>query len=626
MAQNLAGKTYEVFVGEGKRWIYDSTHQTRSAALEVAEELLEAGNHDGVRVVAESEQTGEDEIIFEESINRDKVIKLNPVENVPLCAGLIDFYRFPARRTAGRLLRDYLDDQGLTALEMIYNPAQLLMFERNDKLFPPAIQRIGVFQAKQTGEEAAARTEALFKTFDIIKERAKKSGDAEKYSALLKAKGLNSLIEGAEQWEKKPDDREFVIRGAIASHITSRGGGDGKLQLLIALSRDDPTPEAVAYLDEIAAEILDGPAALMEVLAGQPDSATANRKLINLSCGRCQPPKKPVSCIVELNDMMARLELPLTRQVLLERVESEIGGIRPLTREGKEVDREAFALLVRELADVDGLMGGPGMCEAVVGRARITLSEGENDLSVEQAIDHLLDLLPNRAARLGFLLDLAASALGEKEGVVIQSALERISQQLSFLASLVPDAEGPEKVALVVEKLKRRLDNDSLPEEWRQGMAANLDELVERSTGGGKNAPKKDNKKYAIDEGKKDMGDDPTGERQEIKAGELVFEENEFGEVAYLIVSGDVEIFRSSGNQERVLATVGRGEVIGEMSLIDSQPRVASARALSDTKVSVISRQSLQQRLDRLEENDRVLRRLIGVLVNRVRGQASSPE
>ncbi|HIC28647.1 MAG TPA: hypothetical protein EYO85_04265, partial [Rhodospirillales bacterium] len=61
---------------EGKRWIIDSTHATRSAALEVAEELLKAANHDGVRVVAENERTGEEEIIFEESIDRDdKVIK-----------------------------------------------------------------------------------------------------------------------------------------------------------------------------------------------------------------------------------------------------------------------------------------------------------------------------------------------------------------------------------------------------------------------------------------------------------------------------------------------------------------------------------------------------------------------
>ena len=238
--------------------------------------------------------------------------------------------------------------------------------------------------------------------------------------------------------------------------------------------------------------------------------------------------------------------------------------------------------------------------------------------------DHLLDLLPNRAVRLGFLLDLAASPLAGKEGEVIGQALERISQQLSFLASLVPDAEGPERVALVVEKLKRRLGNDSLPGDWRQGLSDSLDELVQRARSGGQKVAKKGTNKYTVDVGKKDMSD-PTGERQEIKTGELLFEEGDFGEVAFLIVSGEVEIFRSSGNRERVLATVGRGEIIGEMSLIDSQPRVASARALADTQVSLISRQSLQRRLDRLEENDRVLRRLIGVLVDRVRGQASSP-
>ena len=95
--------------------------------------------------------------------------------------------------------------------------------------------------------------------------------------------------------------------------------------------------------------------------------------------------------------------------------------------------------------------------------------------------------------------------------------------------------------------------------------------------------------------------------------------------MAYLIISGEVEIFRKSGNQERVLATLGRGEIIGEMSLIDNAHRVAFARAMSDCQVSLITHTSLQQRLDRLEENDRVLRRLITVLVSRIRGQAKSP-
>ena len=68
MAKNLAGKSYEVLVAEGKRWIYDSTHEARSAALQQAEELLASGNHAGVRVVAESARTGEEEITLFKSI------------------------------------------------------------------------------------------------------------------------------------------------------------------------------------------------------------------------------------------------------------------------------------------------------------------------------------------------------------------------------------------------------------------------------------------------------------------------------------------------------------------------------------------------------------------------------
>lgn len=96
--------------------------------------------------------------------------------------------------------------------------------------------------------------------------------------------------------------------------------------------------------------------------------------------------------------------------------------------------------------------------------------------------------------------------------------------------------------------------------------------------------------------------------------------------MAYLIVRGGVEIYRTTGNTERVLANLGRGEIIGEMALVDNQPRVASARAMEDSEFSLISQKSLQQRLERLDETDKVLRRLIDVLVTRVRGQAQSPE
>jgi len=622
---NLAGKTYEVMIADGKRWIFESEHATRSAALQQAEILLGGIKHDGVRVVAESERTGAQEVIFEELIDRANVITIVPIETASTCRNIADFYRFPARRTAGRVLRKFLDDQGITALELAYDAGPLMMFERNDRLYVPAISRVGGIQAKALGVKAVDRTEELYKAFAQIKARARGATDDETYPALLKAKGVNALIEVVTQREKDAN-REFLIRGAFARLLREHGDWDAKLRALIALGRGDPKAEATTYLDEVVAEILDGAEAVKEVLGGQADAAAANRMLIHLSTGSCMPPKNPLSCIVELNDMLGRLEMPLTREVLLERVARELGGIRRLTKEGQDAERNAFVGIVRELVIDDGIMGGPGMAGAVVKRARIALSETDIDLTVEKAIDRLLDIMPNRAVRIGFLLDLVRSPLGEKEIALVAQDLNRVQRQLGAVSMLVPEGSDPETVARVIHGLKSRLAEWPVNADWHKNLSKTLDGLLARSQGGGgKGAAKGAASASTVNEGKKAMAE-TTGDTKTIKGGELVFEEGEIGQVAFLIVTGEVEIFRKHGNSDRVLATVGRGEMIGEMSLIDNQPRMASARALQDTQVRTISRDSLQQRLVRLEQTDRVLRRLIAVLVSRIRGQAQSPE
>ena len=91
-----------------------------------------------------------------------------------------------------------------------------------------------------------------------------------------------------------------------------------------------------------------------------------------------------------------------------------------------------------------------------------------------------------------------------------------------------------------------------------------------------------------------------------------------------MIMSGFVEIYRKLGNREEVIARLGRGEIIGEMSLIDNQPRITSARVLEGGQVSTIDQANFISRLDKLGESDRVLRRVVDVLVNRVRGEGGT--
>jgi CRP-like cAMP-binding protein len=63
--------------------------------------------------------------------------------------------------------------------------------------------------------------------------------------------------------------------------------------------------------------------------------------------------------------------------------------------------------------------------------------------------------------------------------------------------------------------------------------------------------------------------------------GQDIFLEGETGELMYLVKSGEVEILKKG----KVIDHVNPGGVFGEMALIDSNPRSASARAKTDCEL-----------------------------------------
>jgi len=65
-----------------------------------------------------------------------------------------------------------------------------------------------------------------------------------------------------------------------------------------------------------------------------------------------------------------------------------------------------------------------------------------------------------------------------------------------------------------------------------------------------------------------------------IAAGETLFAEGDAGTEAYVIVEGEFEI----SHRGVVLATVGPGDIVGEMALIDPNPRSADCRAATAAK------------------------------------------
>jgi CRP/FNR family transcriptional regulator len=82
-------------------------------------------------------------------------------------------------------------------------------------------------------------------------------------------------------------------------------------------------------------------------------------------------------------------------------------------------------------------------------------------------------------------------------------------------------------------------------------------------------------------------------ERLLLRSGELVFDEGQTGDRAYVIESGNVKISRSRPDGSKlVLALLGRGDLFGELALIDELPRSASAEAVSDVELISLDREA----------------------------------
>lgn len=108
----------------------------------------------------------------------------------------------------------------------------------------------------------------------------------------------------------------------------------------------------------------------------------------------------------------------------------------------------------------------------------------------------------------------------------------------------------------------------------------------------------------------------PVLQRQTLQAGDRIFKEGDEGNTAYVVQSGEVEIFKSVDGKEVVLGRVGQGGIFGEMALIDSKPRMASARASKGSTIIVVTRDMFEQKLNK---TDPFIRGLLNILVNNIR-------
>jgi EAL domain-containing protein (putative c-di-GMP-specific phosphodiesterase class I) len=111
--------------------------------------------------------------------------------------------------------------------------------------------------------------------------------------------------------------------------------------------------------------------------------------------------------------------------------------------------------------------------------------------------------------------------------------------------------------------------------------------------------------------------------RKTLTAGEYLFREGDPPTSAFLVEEGAIEIRATRMGEQllpMVLARLGPGELLGEMSVVDRSLRTATAMALEDTVLLVIDSEQIR---DRLANADPIIRMLLDGQMKRYRSMLS---
>ena len=80
-------------------------------------------------------------------------------------------------------------------------------------------------------------------------------------------------------------------------------------------------------------------------------------------------------------------------------------------------------------------------------------------------------------------------------------------------------------------------------------------------------------------------------ERVRFEAGEALMEEGDFGDTAYIILSGRADVLITTPGGEQTVASVGENDVVGEIAILIDVPRTATVRATSELMALSISKE-----------------------------------
>ena len=98
----------------------------------------------------------------------------------------------------------------------------------------------------------------------------------------------------------------------------------------------------------------------------------------------------------------------------------------------------------------------------------------------------------------------------------------------------------------------------------------------------------------------------------EVPAGATIVRQGAPADKFFIIVEGEAEVVRDEEGQEKPVASLSSGQLFGEVAIMRDQPRSATARAKSDTRLLALERDTFRdliaQSMQLVPDFDRIVR------------------
>jgi len=105
---------------------------------------------------------------------------------------------------------------------------------------------------------------------------------------------------------------------------------------------------------------------------------------------------------------------------------------------------------------------------------------------------------------------------------------------------------------------------------------------------------------------------------ENFSSGQIIFKQDGPGDWLYIIMSGSVETSRNVDGKKFVIEKLQHGEIFGEIEFIGGMKRTVSARAVGDTTIGLVDRESIKKEYDRLSKQFRSILETIPVRLQKM--------